>query len=328
MTAPEIAEAALQYIDMAKKRSNKKTVAQKLAVAGRGLARKARRAAVSVAGIILDAKAQAAARMLHDPCNAPLSEACYRGDQGYKSRFVSNFTVGTGAGQTAAAVAFLPGRNEYLFVTTPTSASAGTWTLSQGPGNVFLQANAAGWRSLGACLSTTPVAANLATSGQVYTTIVTLGQLPSGGSSGGAVTVDQCLQLCNKYGKVQIDEPMETKWIPAAADEEYTVAGLADTTDVNVVLMCFVGLPAATGIVCRFTNVIEWKPNPTIGVVSESFMGNPSRNTIEHVKAALKNKDPNWWSNVGKAAYSVLRGYATGGVVGAAGAAMRAVKFM
>jgi hypothetical protein len=122
---------------------------------------------------------------------------------------------------------------------------------------------------------------------------------------------------------------METKFVPSAADENYTLQGsLSDPSDLNCILQVFIGLPAATGVVSRFTNIVEWKPLPNIGIVSESFLGNPSRNTIEHVKSALLKRNPGWWSNVGKTAYSVLRGYATGGTVGAMGAAMKAVKFM
>lgn len=306
-----------------------KSLLKKVAKAGRGLVRKAKVVMREVDSVALDAKAQAAARMLADPCNAPLSEACYRGDAGYRSRFVSNFSLGTGAGQTAAAVVFIPTQNTFAFVTTPTSATAGTWSVTAGPGSPFLTTNASAIRSLGACVSATPLSPNLSTSGQVYSTICSISALQGTAISGATVTIDNLLVLCNKYGKISIDEPMETKWIPASGDEEYvTPTGSADVSDVNCVLMIFVGFPAATGIVCRFTNIIEWKPASTIGIVSESYLGNPSRNTIEHVKQVLHKRDPAWWSNVGKTAYSVVRGYATGGTVGAIGAAMKATKFM
>jgi len=124
---------------------------------------------------------------------------------------------------------------------------------------------------------------------------------------------------------------METKFIPSGQDEDYqstTVIPTGDLNDINCILQVFLGMPAATGIICRFTNIIEWKPLPNIGIVSESFLGNPSKNTIEHVKNALLKRNPGWWSNIGNAAYSVLRGYATGGSIGAISAAMKSVKFM
>jgi len=120
---------------------------------------------------------------------------------------------------------------------------------------------------------------------------------------------------------------MECKWLPAASDEDYTIVGQdPDTTDSNIILMVFLGLPAASGVIVRSTNIVEWKPLANLGIVSESYKGNPSQNTIEHVKAMLNTRNPHWWSNVGSTAFSVIRGYATGGIMGATGAAMKGVK--
>lgn len=276
----------------------------------------------------LDFKAAQAASMLLDPCNATLSEACYRGDSGYRNRFVFQSSYGAGTGQTAVAIVFVPGTNYIAFIAATSSTTPTNWIINNGPGNTFLQANTGSIRSLGACVSTTPVAANLATSGQVYTSIVPVSALGNI-SVTGSTTVDALSQLCNRYGKVSIDTPMETKFIPGALDEQYATPQTipTDVSDCNAILQVFIGLPAATGVVCRFTNIIEWKPFANLGIVSESYMGNPSKNTIEHVKQALVKKNPNWWSNVGSMAYSVLRGYVTGGAVGAIGAAMKSVKF-
>jgi hypothetical protein len=134
---------------------------------------------------------------------------------------------------------------------------------------------------------------------------------------------DQLIQLCNVSGKIGIDEPMECKWIPASNDEEYNIVGQqSDTSDSSVVLMLFVGYPAASGFTVRATNIVEWKPKPNIGISTESYLGNPSRNTIEHVKTALLKRDKHWYTNVAKGAYSVLRGYLKGGYMGAASAAV------
>lgn len=285
-----------------------------------------KRAVRTVDAAVLDQHALAAARMLEDPCNASLAAACYRGDQGYKNRFVNTVAFGQSVGQTAVALAFVPGENQFYFIAAAGSGVSISWTAVAGPGATFLASNATAIRSLGACISATPVAANLATSGQVYSAIVTKSSLGLTGSS----TVDQIIQLCNRYGKVTIDGPMETKFIPSASDEDYCSPGLGnnDATDTNCILMAFVGLPAATGIVFRLTNIVEWKPRADLGIVTESYQGNPSRNTVEQVKSSLLKRKQDWWTNVGSMAYSVLRGYATGGSVGAIGAAMKATKFI
>jgi len=308
---------------MAKKKSVIKSIVNKGKRALRSAAKM-----VPKALDMLDAKAVAAAKMLEDPCNATLSEACYRGDQGYRNRFVASAVYGGGAGQNALAVVYSPTANAYYFSTTVGSGVTGTWTTVSGPGASFVGSNASGIRSLGACLQATPNAANLSTSGQVYTAVVSTASI--GLLSGTSPSCDSLAQLCNKYGKINIDAPMETKWIPASSDEDFQPPNVlpTDATDSNIILMVFIGFPAASGITLRFTNIIEWKPLANLGIATESFLGNPSRNTIEHVKQALRSKDPNWWSNVGKGAYSVLRGYATGGTMGAFGAAMRATKFL
>jgi len=320
VTAPEKAEAALQYKQMANKTIKK---LQKTA-------KKVRRNVGKMAGgamgaAILDQKAMAAAKMLEDPCNATISEACYRGDLGFRNRFVASVTLLNGAGVTAGAIAFIPGPNIVYWMAAANSTTGVTWTSFNGPGTNFIQTNAVAIRSLGACISSTPVAPNLSTSGQVYTSIVPVSALAVGSTQ----TPDQLSQLCNKYGKVVIDQPMETKWIPGSADENYNTPFVtADSSDQTAILMVYVGLPAASGIISRFTNITEWKPLNSLGIASESFHGNPSRNTIEHVKQALARKNPNWWSNIGTLAYSVIRGYATAGMVGAVGAAFKATKFL
>lgn len=302
----------------------KKNILAKVAKAGRGLVRKAKRAASGSAIAQmnqLDLPAIRAAQMLADPCNAALSPGCYRGDQGFKTRFVANFTVGSGANNTVLT-AFIPGTSTLFTLTTATSGVAAAWVNAGTVGATFLAANATAIRSLGACTSVTPVAANLATSGQVYTALVPSSSLNLLGTD----IADNVIQLCNKYGKVSIDTPMECKFIPAGADEDYTQPGvISDGSDTNVILMCFLGFPTSTGFIARLTNIVEWKPKPSLGIVTESYLGNPSKNTVEHVKETLRRKDPHWYTNVGKTAYSVLRGYATGGMAGAAGAAMRGV---
>ena len=275
-------------------------------------------------GPTLDSSAMAAAAMLLDPCNATLAPSAFRGDQGFRTRFVSNNTVASGAGFTCGAIAFIPGQNLLWVMEAATASTSVAWVnLSTfAPGNTFLATNAIAYRSLGACLSSTPIAANLAVSGQVYTGIVTVSSLGIPGST----TASSLAQLCNNYAKVTIDQPMETKFVPGALDEEYFDPSTVDSSDSNAILQVYIGLPAATGVTYRMTNIAEWKSLPNKGLVSESYLGNPSRNTIEHVKEYLRTRNPSWWTNIGMGAYSVIRGYATKGVMGAIGAASRLVK--
>lgn len=299
------------------KRGGKKTVQK--------VARKARRVVstmASAATALLDRHARAAADMLLDPCNATIAPGCYRGDQGYKTRVVSTVTALNTASTTCAAVYYIPSSNQLFTFDVTGSFVSGTWVTRPAPGASYLTANANAQRSLGACVSVTPNSANLSTSGQVYTGLVTASTV----NTGATITPDALITLCNKYGKISIDAPMETKFIPSAADENYSPPGtLSDASDNIAILMVFIGLPAASGITLRVTNIVEWKPASNLGIASESFLGNPSRNTIEHVKQEIRARRPDFWTNVGRTAFSVMRGYATGGVMGAMGAAARGV---
>lgn len=272
----------------------------------------------------LDLPALKAERMLADPCNSELAPGCYRGDQGQKVRLVANFSEGTAAGITCVVLGFIPNSGTLFSLNVAASGTAAAYTNRGVVGNTFLTTNANAMRSLGACVSVTPNSANLSTSGQVYAA-----NIPASALALLAATdsPDAVSQLCNQYGKIIIDGPMECKFVPSGADEDYTTPGqLGDASDTNVIVMVFVGLPAASGINLRITNIVDWKPKSSLGIVTESFLGNPSRNTIEHVKQSLRSKNPHWYTNVGGMAYSVIRGYATGGMMGATGAAMRSVK--
>lgn len=314
---------------MANKRKTSSKMARKAGRAFRGAARKLKKAINGpqlAEASALDMPAISAAQMLADPCNAALAPGCYRGDQGYKTRVVLNETLGTGTGISCVAIAYAPTSGNRYVLTTVAAGTLAAWTNLGVVSGAFFGSNASAVRSLGACVSTTPSAPNLATSGQVYTAVVPASALTLAGTdSPSGLSI-----LCNQYGKVPIDTPVETKFVPASSDEDFATVGTnSDLSDNNVILQVYLGLPlngtVGYGITVRYTNIVEWKPLTNLGFVSQSYLGNPSRNTIEHVKEALRKKDPHWYTNVGKMAYSVIRGYATGGALGATGAAMRGV---
>lgn len=290
----------------------------------RGVRRKVRAARGAMAQVTtqLDAHAISAAQMLEDPCNASLAPGCYTGDQGFRTRLVRNITTGTGVGIINVAIAYIPGSAVVWVLNASSSGALTAWTNLGVIGGSYLTTNAASLRCLGACVSTTPNAANLAVSGQVFTNIVPSSSLNFSTTD----SIDNLTALCSSFGKISIDTPVETKFVPAAADENYCQPGVvSDANDQNVILQVFVGMPATTGVLARVTGIVEWKPVNGLALVSESFLGNPSRNTIEHVKEYMRKKHPKWFTNVGNMAYSVIRGYATGGTMGAVSSAARSI---
>jgi len=311
---------------MASKKANKK---QNNGKAARRIKRVARRATMVARGFVgLDPPAMKAAHMLIDPCNAALADSVMRGDQGYKARFSLAGGLLNAATTTSGAIAYIPGANIFYTIDWTVANAATAWannTAVYAPGLNFLTLNASAIRSVGACLSLTPLATNLATSGVVHSGIVPVSALGIGSSW----TPAPLATLCNNFGKITIDGPMETKYIPSAADEEYLAPNTiitGDVSDTSAILFVFVGFPAGTGFSVRVTNIVEWKPLASVGIVSTSSRGNPSKNNIEHVKQALFAKDDAWYTNVGKTAFSVLRGFASGGVAGAVTSAFKVFK--
>lgn len=263
----------------------------------------------------LDTPAQKAAEMLLDPCNAELSPSAYRGDQGYKTRFVANGGIGSTAGATATAIIFTPGLGRIYSADGANSQStisfvAGTFP---NPGQSFLAANADSVRSLGACLSAYPNSSVMNTSGFVYTGIIPESSALS------ATSVDALSQLCNKSARIQVAEPMEIKFIPGTVDEQYAPLGgsIQVDNDNMCIVMCFSGFSAASGLRIRATNIVEWKPEPSLGIATTSQLSNPSSNTIEHVKQCLFEQDPHWYTSVGNVVKSTVKGYMSGGIAGA-----------
>ncbi|APG76226.1 hypothetical protein 3 [Changjiang tombus-like virus 10] len=263
----------------------------------------------------LDPAGQKAANMLLDPCNAQLSPAAYRGDQGYKTRFVSNGSIGQAPNSTCAGIIFTPSLGRVYSADATTSTATVTWNVGSfpNPGQNFMQGNADSIRSLGACLSCYPVSSVMNTSGFVYTGIV-----PESAALA-ATTLDGLSQLCNRTSRIQVAEPMETKFVPGAGDEVYNPVGgsIQNDNDTMCIVFVFTGFSSASGIRIRATNIIEWKPDPSLGIVSESHLTNPSVNTIEHVKRCLFEQDPHWFSSVGNIVKRTVGGYMSGGIAGA-----------
>lgn len=263
----------------------------------------------------LDVPAQKAAHMLMDPCNAELAPAVYRGDQGYKTRFVSNASIGQTANATCTAVIFTPSLSRIYSADAATSGAAVTWGTGSfpNPGQTFLAANADSVRSCGACLTAYPTSATLSIQGFVYSGIV-----PESAALD-ATSIDGLIQLCNNSARVQLVEPMEIKFVPGAGDEVYNPVGgsIQVDNDNMCIVLCFTGLPTASGIRVRATNIVEWKANPALGITTQSHLSTPSANTIEHVKRCLMEQDPHWYTNVGNIVKSTIKGYVSGGVTGA-----------
>jgi len=294
------------------------------ALAKATVAKRAKRASPSN-GDDLDSYGIAAMKMFDDPCGATISESVYEGDSGYLNRFVANFTVAAGAGETAGILVIRPG----VGVACNVSAVAASTGLSisfvdtQMPGAGFLNTNSTKFRCAGFCAIVTPTASPNNATGTIGCGNLPCSSLPQGG----AITAEQVLFNVNE--KVSASQaliaPLQVKWQPGLFDDKYCPAtGVTtdDDTDRNALVLAFTGFPAGSGVQVRLVGIYEWTPFPTIGISIDSTAIKRSRCNLACVLRNLKRKSPTWWLELGKA---VGRGYIEAGI---SGAASRAIRYM
>lgn len=242
-----------------------------------------------VAGVGLDANALAYARLVADPCNAPVVRPIYAGgESGYTFRAESFFTIGTNAGETAGIVHWTPGYVNSdateLVVGQAASASANITASANtsGPGRAFLVANATAVRCIAACIRITYPGAESARAGRIH----------YGNSNGGmidalqVVTADGVAQALQNYTRTP-PEALELVWRPGVADQEFNDPSAVASPQLrdrkSALTLAFAGLPATVGLTVHMTAVYEWLPRTALGVANDTAGKVVSRNTLDHV---------------------------------------------
>lgn len=262
----------------------------------------------------LDGPAQAYARLIADPCNAPLTTTIWPGSTGsFVSRFESDFIVFDGVAQTAGMLYFVPGMNEVytpsLLLTNDTTASTMTNASTLPPGVTFLQASAGTFRCVAACMQVSFPGTELNRSG-----IVSLGVMQAGGAlrnlatiAGGQnvnTTASAVRQLCQHTERTP-QNMAEIIWQPGGGDQLPTQLGIATNTtsyvteasDKNAIVMSVAGIPPVTGVRIRLVSVIEWTPRTAQGFVS-SIDPPKSVNSLNDILRALPaSRGSNWFIN-------------------------------
>lgn len=277
----------------------------------------------------LDQHAIAHARMLDDPCDSMLEESVYPGDRGYVQRFVANASYGAGAGATAWFAVWKPGNIVSTNFDSVTSGvtNALSFQKASWPGAAFLAGNTSKTRAVSFCMTFRPVASANNATGTIHFGVVNAQTFINGGSLSPDIIASYCT---NSVSAAQaLINPLEVKWCPGGFDDRYcaTTSLSDDDSDRNVLIVCGIGFPPATGVQYRATAIVEWAPTGSSGVMQDATSVGKSHNTIHDVTRALKQKNANWWWQLGKSSMNltskVIGGYAAGGAVGALGAAVR-----
>lgn len=239
----------------------------------------------------------AIARMLTDPCNAPLIGGFLPGDRGFVNRFTRINTISMGATNTCFYAVFAPSINAAAAaaVTNTSTTIVGSLDRTLGPGYTYLNNNAYKLRSTGACLQVWSDVAPLSVTGNVAYGVVPIQAV----QDGSAKTIAGVSQLLSHVTKLTANS-VELKFSLGANDQFYDPNNVGatvlppDVDDRNVLVVVGWGLPANSTYTCRLTNIVEWSPKADLGMTVDSSHSGPSPHTIFDVQQKLKAVAPDW----------------------------------
>lgn len=241
----------------------------------------------------LDPAGLAYARLLSDPCNAPLAHPTYSGTEGgYLVRADTFITFGAGAAVTCGLMQWTPGvltdtNSGLIFSDGPNPAAVQT-TVAAGdsslPGLTFLKNNASAVRCVAACMKLSYPGAESTRSGRIH-----YGQVSSGlVGLGGNYAPDAFAQALPFFERTPADI-IELVWKPNDADQLFmkpnTNASLdnAKNNKSAALAFAFAGFPVATGITVHLTAVYEWQPGYASNLANPNLSKSPSGNTSDDV---------------------------------------------
>lgn len=249
----------------------------------------------SRSGPMLDQNAAAYARLLADPCNAPVVHPIYTGgDSGYLFRAENFISVGTGATDTAGYLHWTPGAisssSAELLVANgadPSTSLVNSTSLGT-PGKTFLATNARGVRCVAACLRVSYPGSESSRSGRIHFGHTQAGIIDAGeGFYPNTVAL-----LLQNYSRTPADFA-ELFWKPSAADMEMVDPSVATTGPLrdrhSALTLAWAGLPAGVGLTVHLTAVWEWVPAASVGITGNNASKAMSNNTLDQVLDYLNN---------------------------------------
>lgn len=260
----------------------------------------------------LDSQAAAYARLLADPCNAPLAYPVYPGgDSGYLVRAESFASYGGVAGDTSGVIHWVPGyvnsSNTQLLqinMATPNTTGALVTNLNS-PGAAFLYPNARGARCVAACMKISYPGAESARSGRIHYGLTSAGML----DLAQAVSPDGVATALQHFTRTPADT-IELVWKPSIGDTEFNdpteSAGALIRDRKSALTVAYAGLPSGVGLTVHYTAIYEWTPAVSIGVGHNPLSKNTSANTLDDVLDYLIRSGFQFVRGVGHAAGAAI----------------------
>lgn len=247
----------------------------------------------------LDRQAMEYAALLANPCSGPLVHSTFAGSGGSLiTRFEYDTIVNTGANETASFGYFCPGFtvnsssfNSFGFsnpaaplLTDTTAATTINNLATQQPAFSFLNANAAAYRSVAACIQVSWPGTELARGG-----IIGVGQSTLTQFAGVALTAAQLRTMASHVERTP-DGVIELKMVPNAESENWmnptwALAPEGSMQDLPALFWSASGLSPGVGLRVRLVTVVEWKPKVNTGMMinSAATVANVSSHTTQNV---------------------------------------------
>jgi hypothetical protein len=279
-----------------------------IVVAPRNAPRRRRRARTRMPSGVpgLDTQAACWARLLSDPCNAPLCHPCYTGSNGgILVRGQTTFTLSPDTtGDTAHIFIWSPGGAKLSYASA-VDASTGTALTSHDagiPAFGVLATQVSEFRCAAACIKLTWGGTELNRQGYVQFGNFNYGALATEGVSWSASQVGQLLENATRIP----EETMELKFRPTAYDENSNQINQGVDLEIDpmsskrgAIGFSVSSLPT-TGysLIIELTAVYEYTPAFGTGITAATTSRSTSNNTLDHVINAL-DRTGNWMYKVG-----------------------------
>lgn len=240
----------------------------------------------------LDAAGSAYARLLSDPCNAPLVHPVYTGgDAGYLARFEKRIEFNHIGTTTSGVLHWTPGAIgsngvELIGATNSSPSAANTFAVqASSPGASYLGTNTDTCRCVAACMVVEYIGRETDRAGMVFvgsTNGSTL-ELSSG------TTVNNVTPLLEKFQRTGM---IEQVWTPTNGDQEWTdpqrVTTQQEKASKGAITFAWSAITAVTGISVRMVAVYEYKPISALGFIGEVQVPYSSKNTLADVVRVAK----------------------------------------
>lgn len=300
-----------------------------------------RRNAIPRAGPVLDKPAADLARLLADPCGAPVVHSISPGSGGsFVVRVEADAIIFSGAAQTAGVFYWSPGgirafANAAADDVTPFTLNQITNLV---PGDGFL-ASYSSAKCVAACAQIMFPGTELQRSGVVGMGVVPVATLTNVTpvAYGGAAlntTAANVRTLCQIVQRTP-DMTQEVRWRPGQGDEEDVDLSALNTTTSNFVtqargrnaiVISAAGLPATVGVRIRTVAIYEITPKSGFGLMA-SVETTRSSSTVTQVLQTLDRVSESWWH--GPVGYGVrnLATLAANYVAGPTGGALARAAF-